>query len=87
MTSPSTPLDQVSEADRLRPWWRYPMVWLVIGGPLLVVIAAIATAVIAFKNVDPVLDTSIDQVTAPSEAPAAKARNHAANPEPLIDKH
>ena len=49
------------------------MVWLVIGGPLVVVIAGIATAVIAINGADPVLDTR-------SSAPAVQARNHAANP-------
>lgn len=85
-SSTTTPQPQVSEADRTRPWWRYPIVWLVVGGPLAVVIASLITVVVAFKNVDPVLDTSVDQVNAPNEAPAVKARNHAANPDPLTDR-
>ena len=72
-----------SEADQKRPWWRYPIVWLVIGGPLLVVVASLITAGIAIRNVDPVLDTSAGEVTSPNEAPAVKARNHAADPAPL----
>lgn len=75
-----------SAADKARPWWRYPIVWVVIGGPLIVVIASLITTGIAFKNVDPVLDTSVNQVSAPSEAPAVKARNHAADPVPLTDR-
>ena len=55
------------------PWWREPMMWLVVGGPLTVVIAAIATAVIAIRGADPVLDTR-------STEPAVQARNHAATP-------
>lgn len=81
MSSPSSA--QVSAADKARPWWRYPIVWMVIGGPLIVVIASIITAGVAIKNVDPVLDTSVDQVSSPKEAPAVKARNHAASPEQL----
>lgn len=58
------------------PWWRQPMVWLVIGGPAVVVVAAIATAVIAIRGADPVM-------TAPAagsgaERPAIQARNQGA---------
>lgn len=75
-TSPST--QRLSEADKNRPWWRYPIVWMVVGGPLAVVVASLFTAGLAIKHVDPVLDTSVDQVKHPNEAPAMKARNHAA---------
>lgn len=65
------------------PWWRVGVVWLVIGGPLAVVVAAIATAVIAVRGADPVLDTSVrsgrGSVVAPdATTPAMQARNHAA---------
>lgn len=40
----------------LKSWWREPYVWLVIVGPLVVVVAAIITAVIAFRAPDPVID-------------------------------
>lgn len=40
----------------LKGWWREPYVWLIIGGPLVVVVAAIFTAVIAFRAPDPVID-------------------------------
>ncbi len=56
-----------------KPWWREPMMWLVVGGPLTVVVAAVATAVIAIRGADPVLDTRTEQ-------PAVQARNHAATP-------
>jgi uncharacterized protein len=49
------------------PWWRYGMVWLVIGGPAAVVVACIATLVIAVTHPDPVLRTA--------EVPAVQARN------------
>lgn len=48
------------------PWWRVGMVWLVVGGPALVVVAGIATAVIAYRGADVVLDT----------APAAARPSH-----------
>ena len=34
------------------------MVWLVLGGPLSVVIASVATAVVAWKHIDPVIATT-----------------------------
>ena len=61
------------------PWWRLPIVWMVIGGPAAVVVASIFTAGIAIKNVDPVLDTSKGQVKSVNDMPAIQARNHAAN--------
>ena len=77
------------------PWWRVPHMWLVVGGPLVVVVAAIITAVIAVEGADPVLnkaDFERDLKAAQSldgqaraEAliklqPAHQARNHAASP-------
>jgi hypothetical protein len=67
------------------PWWRVGMVWLVIGGPLTVVVAGIVTAVIAIRGADPVLDTSarraVERANAPTaHTPAMQARNHAATP-------
>jgi hypothetical protein len=65
-------------------WWRYPMVWLVIGGPLAVVVASITTAFIAARGADPVLGTEeragISERASTPEAmtPALQARNHAA---------
>lgn len=61
-----------------RPWWREPYVWLVISGPLAVVVAGIATLVIAVKNPDPVLQ---DRATGSAQVSAQKGRNHAATPE------
>lgn len=58
------------------PWWRVGMVWLVIGGPLIVVIAGLATAVIAVRGADPVLNTQDSSSFA--DRPAIQGRNHAA---------
>ena len=44
--------------DKPTPWWRVPMVWLVVSGPLSVVVASLATAVIAWKHIDPVITTT-----------------------------
>jgi len=56
------------------PWWRHPMMWLVVGGPAVVVVAALITAGIAIRYADPVLDTR-------AEPTAVEGRNHAATPQ------
>lgn len=62
------------------------MVWLVIGGPLIVVIAAFATLIIAIRNPDEVLNThrtvaaEDDSSAAKSALPAVEGRNHAVSP-------
>lgn len=81
--------------DTPEPWWRVGPMWLVVGGPLVVVVAAIATAVIAVKGADPVLDKAAYQATLEQARrlqgeqreqaliglqPAHQARNHAASP-------
>ena len=48
---PSTPSAQ-------RPWYREPYVWLVLGGPLAVIVASIFTIYLAVTRSDPVLDRS-----------------------------
>jgi hypothetical protein len=63
------------------PWWRYPMVWLVIGGPAAVVVASLVTAVLAVHGADrPLLGGANGE--AQSHTPAAQARNHAATARP-----
>lgn len=79
MTDVSNSKAAPSEADRTRPWWRYPIVWLVVGGPLVVVVASLYTVGVAVRNVDPVLN---QEIKVPSDAalkdtPAMQARNHA----------
>ena len=59
------------------PWWRHRMMWLVVGGPLVVVVASLATAVIAVHGADTVI---ADTQPAGNAAPAVQARNHAATP-------
>jgi uncharacterized protein len=60
------------------PWWHHRMMWLVLGGPAIVVVAAIATGVIAARGADVVLH--VDEVPERAAAPAMQARNHAASP-------
>ncbi len=61
------------------PWYRLPIVWMVIGGPAAVVVAGFATLAIAIANPDPVL--SVSQPANAAEMPAVQGRNHAATPQ------
>jgi hypothetical protein len=54
--------------------------WLVVGGPLTVVVAGIVTAVIAVQGADIVI-TEGSSSHSGAEAPAVKARNHVATPQ------
>jgi len=89
--SPSKPAD----SSHSIPWWKVPHMWMVVGGPLLVIVAGVATAVIAVRNPDPVLnknDYERDLAAAlrlegqaridalARMQPAHQARNHAASP-------
>jgi len=65
------------EAEKGKRWWQYPIVWLVVGGPAAVVVAAVSTAVIAYTHVDPVLDIS-KPASHSGEVPALAGRNSAA---------
>lgn len=89
-------LMNTQEKQAGQSWWREPYVWLVIGGPLIVVVAGVVTAFIAFERPDPVIDRNSYQqelmLRKQSEdakallddlaklQPANQARNHAASP-------
>ncbi len=61
-------------------WWRHPMVWLVISGPLIVVLAGFWTLWVALEHPDPVVADTARTPAAVGRAdiPAQTARNHAA---------
>lgn len=69
------------KTDAPRPWWRERMMWLVVGGPAAVVVAATVTAVIAIRGGDVPLNTSA-RPDADAYTPATQARNHAATARP-----
>ncbi len=66
--------DRIRDPNATEPWWRVKMVWLVIGGPAAVVVASIATGVVAIRGGDTVVGAE------PGDTPAMQARNHAASP-------
>lgn len=68
-----------------RSWWREPMMWLVVGGPLSVVVASVVTLVLVLRHPDPLVaedyyrrGLEINKTLA--HQPALQARNHAAAP-------
>lgn len=70
---------RASPSDPATPWWRVRMLWLVLAGPAVVVVAGIVTAVIAVHGADTPLATQ--KVTAAETmAPATQARNHVVTP-------
>jgi len=83
----TTQLNTKTEADTL-PWWKYGYLWMVIGGPLAVVIASFITLYFVISRPDPVYqDGAGNHALAPAEdadaprsgplMPAMQARNHA----------
>lgn len=87
MTAPKLPA-----GSQPTPWWKVPHMWMVVGGPLVVVVAALATFVIAVRNPDPVLNkndyerdlAAAQKLEGQAKAdalagmqPAQQARNHA----------
>ncbi|WP_296508503.1 FixH family protein [Rhodoferax sp.] len=88
MTSPSH--------NTAQPWWKFGHVWLVVSGPLIVVIASFVTFYLAAHGKDPVIDENYYQaglelnkagVGKPeSLAPAVQGRNHAATGLVLVPK-
>ena len=85
-------------SDQLSPpiaWWRVPQMWLVVGGPLVVVLACMVTITLAVMYPDPVLNKSAYERDLKALSglegkekmevlitlqPAGQARNHAASP-------
>lgn len=73
------------------PWWKFGHVWLVLSGPIIVIIAGFVTLWIAVTSPDPVIEEDyyrkgieINKTLENPEksfAPALKSRNHAATPE------
>ena len=65
-------------------WWREPMMWLVVGGPLVVVFAGLTTVWIAVKSADEVLPQQQVRALSAQELPAMQGRNHAAAPDKAL---
>jgi hypothetical protein len=78
-----------NKLDSNAPWWEFGHVWLVVAGPVVVVIASFITLYLAITRPDPVVTedyyrkgieinkTQKDNANVASMAPALQARNHA----------
>lgn len=51
-----------------KSWYREPYVWLVVGGPLLVVLASLVTVYLAVKHQDPVLKGGVPPRSTPANS-------------------
>lgn len=79
-----------SATQAAAPWWKFGHVWLVLAGPLVVIVAGFITLWLAMSRPDPVVaedyyQRGIDinktlEHPEKSLAPAMKGRNHAATP-------
>lgn len=90
-TTVDTTLNASKDApSAAQPWWRFGMVWMIIAGPAIVVVAGFITLWIAIRTPDPVVEedyyqrglnineTLRQQGQERSMMPAVKGRNHAA---------
>ena len=66
---PQTQVPAANDAESNIPWWRVGMVWLVVGGPLIVVIASLVTTGIAVYGAEEVLTRPASVVQSAAEAP------------------
>ena len=77
-----------NDAVRSEAWWRYPLLWMVMAGPAVVVVASFVTLWLAMRTPDPVVaedyyrqGIEINKTLADKKLmPALTGRNHAATP-------
>lgn len=67
-----------TSASQSTAWWRLPIVWLVIALPAASVFAGFGMLRLAWTDADVVLAAPPRASATGNEAPALKARNHAA---------
>jgi hypothetical protein len=58
------------------PWWRYRMVWLVVGGPAAVVVASFVTLFLAVHGADRPLPRAHEAAVIAAPAHAHPAEEH-----------
>ncbi len=85
-------MNETNPAVPTPPWWKFGHVWLVLGGPIIVVIAGFITLYLAVSRPDPVVSQDYYrkgieinktlEADPASLAPAVQARNHAATGAP-----
>jgi uncharacterized protein len=75
-------MQQSALLDAPVPWWRVGVMWLVVGGLSVVVVASFVLLATALRHADVVLPHAAAQGAAPKTpaSPAMQARNHSATP-------
>lgn len=75
---------------RVKPWWQFGHVWLVIAGPAIVVVAGFITLYLAISSPNEIVTDEVyskrietnktqgEHLMDGSVSPATQARNHAA---------
>lgn len=81
-------MNESISTNEIKPWWSYGYVWLMLSGPIVVVIACFITIYIAISRPDPVIDDNyyrngleINKTLneqRDGSIPALQGRNHAA---------
>lgn len=81
---------QANSAPESQAWWRFGHVWLVISGPVLVIVACVITAYFVMTSPNELVNDATyqqmlnqrkshgGQPLIGTDAPALQARNHAA---------
>ena len=81
---------QLNSIELGAPWWKFGHVWLVVAGPVVVVVASFVTIYLAVAYPDPVvsedyyrqgveINKTLDlKASTATYAPATQGRNHAA---------
>ncbi len=78
----------MKEATDSGPWWRHPLLWMVIAGPAVSVVAGFGILAIALRTPDPVVavdyyrqGVEINKTLADKKLmPALVGRNHTTTP-------
>lgn len=81
--------DYATTAPKSEPWWKFPLLWMVMAGPALVIVASFVTLWLALRTPDPVVapdyyrrGAEINKALAAKNLmPALAGRNHAATPD------
>ena len=68
---------QTLQAPTPTRWWNFGLVWMLIAGPVLVIVASFITLWLAITSPDPVLQHDAAAAHSASLAPAQLAANHA----------
>jgi hypothetical protein len=81
-------MNAMTNEQAVKAWWRYPLLWMVIGGPAVVVVASFVTFWLAWRSPDALVSEDyyregiqINRTLADKKLlPALAGRNHAATP-------